>query len=136
MSIRTERVGALLRQTLATHFQGKLPDYLDGMVTITAVRVSADLAIAKVYISIFNSKTDPGILVKRLNAHQKEIRTALARDVRLRKMPEFRFFLDDTLDTAKHIDKLIEKVRAEDEEQRAARGETGEFDKEIRSNGD
>ena len=126
MSIRTERVGAMLRQALATHFQRQLPDYLEGMVTVTAVRVSADLSVAKVYISIFNSKTEPAILIKRLNTYQKETRTALAREVRLRKMPELRFFLDDTLDTAAHIDQLIEKVRAEDEERRTARGETDE----------
>ena len=136
MSIRTERVGAVLRQTLATHFQRQLPEYLDGMVTITAVRVSADLSIAKVYVSLFNSKTDPKILVKRLNAHQKEVRTLLAREVRLRKMPELRFFLDDTLDTAEHIDKLIAQVRAEDEERRSARGETDEFDEGHRDNED
>ncbi|MGE3801676.1 MAG: 30S ribosome-binding factor RbfA [Candidatus Kapaibacterium sp.] len=131
MSIRTERVGAMLRQLLATHFQRQLPDYLEGMVTITAVRVSTDLSVAKVYVSIFNSKTEPDILVKRLNAHQKEVRTVLAREVQLRKMPELRFFLDDTLDAAATIDHLIEKVRAEDEERRAARGESEEQEGEV-----
>ncbi len=95
-------------------------------MTVTAIRVSADLSVAKVYVSIFNSKTDPGILIKRLNAHQKELRTFLAHEVQLRKMPELRFYLDDTLDTAARIDRLIEKVRAEDEEKRAARGEEEE----------
>ncbi len=123
MSIRTERVGAVLRQELAENFQRQLPDYLDGMVTITSVKVSADLSVAKVYVSLFHTKTNPSILIKRLNAHQTELRTMLARNVQLRKMPELRFYLDDTLDTAARIEKLLDDVREEDERRRSERGE-------------
>lgn len=126
MSIRTERVSAMLRQALAEQFQRQLPDYLDGMITVTAVRVSADLSIAKIYISIYHSKTKPEILIKRLNENQAELRTALAHQVRLRKMPELRFYLDDTLDTAQQIEKLLNDVRQDDERRRAERQETNQ----------
>ena len=125
MSIRTERVGAMLRQSLANEFQRHLPDYLDGMITVTAIKVSADLSIAKVYISIYHSKTAPDILIKRLNNHQVELRTTLAKDVRLRKMPELRFYRDDTLDTAEHIEKLLQDVREEDQRRKAERNGPG-----------
>lgn len=111
----------MLRQELAGSFQRQLPEYLDGMVTITAVKVSADLSVAKVYVSLFNTSTNPDILIKRLNAHQAEIRTMLAHSVRLRKMPELRFYLDDTLETAKRIEKLLDDVREEDERRRIER---------------
>ena len=120
----------MLRQSLAERFQRQLPDYLDGMITVTAVRVSADLSIAKVYISIFHSKTDPDILIKRLNGHQVEIRTMLAHDVRLRKMPELRFYRDDTLDTAEHIEKLLDEVRSDDERRKAERANRNPGDDE------
>lgn len=113
----------MLRQELAESFQRQLPDYLDGMVTITSVKVSADLSIAKVYVSLYHTKTNPDILIKRLNTHQTELRTMLARSVRLRKMPELRFYLDDTLDTADRIEKLLDEVREEDERRRTERGE-------------
>ncbi len=116
----------MLRQALAEQFQRQLPDYLDGMITVTAVRVSADLSIAKVYISIYHSKTKPEILIKRLNEYQTELRTALAHQVRLRKMPELRFYLDDTLDTAHQIEKLLNDVRQDDERRRAERKETNQ----------
>lgn len=100
------------------------------MITVTAVRVSADLSIAKIYISIFHSKTDPDILIKRLNGHQSEIRTMLAHDIRLRKMPELRFYRDDTLDTAEHIEKLLEDVRQEDERRKEEREQRSQGDAE------
>lgn len=93
------------------------------MVTITSVKVSADLSVAKVYVSLFHTKTNSSILIKRLNAHQTELRTMLARNVQLRKMPELRFYLDDTLDTAARIEKLLDDVREEDERRRSERGE-------------
>jgi len=118
----------MLRQELAKHFQRQLPDYLDGMVTVTAVRVSADLSIAKVYVSIYNGKTDPAILIKRLNANQTELRTMMAREIRLRKMPELRFYLDDTLDTAERIERLLQEVREKDAARRQHRDDSNAAD--------
>lgn len=96
------------------------------MVTITAVRISADLSVARVYVSIWNSKTSPEILVKRMNANQGDFRSVLARELHLRKVPELRFFRDDTLDEAEHIEDLIRKVREEDDRMARARGDLPE----------
>jgi ribosome-binding factor A len=125
MSIRTEKVGAMLREALATHFQRHLPEYLDGMITISSVKMSSDLRIAKVYVSIYRSKTDPEILIKRLNTHMPEIRKQLAGLVQMRFSPELRFYRDDTLDAAERIDSLLRSVRA-DESNRSERAEEGE----------
>ncbi len=126
MSIRTERVGAMIREALGTQLQRRPPEYLDGMVTIVSVRMTADLGIARVYVSIWRSTTDPEILVKRLNTHAPEIRHELARNITLRFMPELRFYRDDTLDTAERIDQLLHQVRKEDEERARARGDMGD----------
>lgn len=123
MSIRTERVAATVRQALADHLTRHQPEYLDGMITITAVRISADLSIARVYVSVWNSATKPEILVKRMNANQGEFRSVLARALHLRKVPELRFFRDDTLDEAEQIDDLIRKVREEDDRMARLRGD-------------
>jgi ribosome-binding factor A len=111
MSVRTEKVGAMIRDALGVQLQRNLPDYLDGMVTVVSVKMSPDIRIAKVYVSIFRSKTPREILVKRLNTHMPEIRKELARNVDMKYVPELRFYLDDTLDAAEHIDKLLKAVR-------------------------
>lgn len=121
MSVRTERVGAMVRETLGKQFQRNMPEYLDGLVTVSSVKMSPDLRIAKVYVSIYRSTTKPEILIKRLNTHAPEIRKRLGDDVEMRHLPELRFFLDDTLDTAERIDKLLKSVREEDEAREAAR---------------
>ena len=122
MSRRTERVGATMREELATIFQRHQPEYLDGMITIVSVKVTADLSLAKVYVSIFRSETDPQILIKRLNANQPELRTELAHRIRMKRIPELRFYLDDTLQEAERIEKLLQSVREEDEKRNATYG--------------
>ena len=59
----------MLRESLAAMFQRSLPEYLDGMITVVSVKMSPDLSIAKVYVSIYRSSTDPDLLVKRMNTH-------------------------------------------------------------------
>ncbi len=130
MSIRTEKVASTIRETLGAYLSRYRPDYLDGMVTITAVRVSADLSTAKVYVSIFRSTTDPAILIKRMNTNAGEFRSEVAGVLRLRRTPELRFFRDETLDAAEQIDRLIDKVRAEDARVAALRGEGPEGSEE------
>lgn len=124
MSIRTERVSAEIQKALSAVFQRSLPDYLDGMVTVTSVKMSPDLGIARVYVSFFRSTTSPEMLVKRLNTHSRELRHELGRSVRLRVLPELRFFRDDTLDAVDQIQTLLRNAKAEDEELRRLRGET------------
>jgi len=113
----------MLREALSTQLQRHPPEYLEGMVTIVSVRMTADLGIARVYVSIWRSTTDPDILIKRLNAHAPEIRHELARNITLRFMPELRFFRDDTLDTAERIDELLRQVRSDDEARARTRGD-------------
>jgi len=123
MSIRTERVSAEIQKALSSMLQRSLPDYLDGMVTVTSVKMSPDLGIARVYVSFFRSATTPDILVKRLNTHARELRYDLGQLVRLRVLPELRFFRDDTLDAVDQIQHVLRNAQAEDEELRRLRGE-------------
>lgn len=101
----------MLREALAMHFQRHMPEYLDGMVTISSVKMSPDLRIAKVYVSIYRSTTDPDLLIKRLNTHMAEIRKQISGQVEMRFSPELRFYRDDTLDAAEKIDALLRSVR-------------------------
>ena len=80
------------------------------MVTVSEVRISPDLSVAKVYVSIFPSaKADP--VMKILEDNKKTLRGELGRMVasQLRIVPELDFYLDTTLDYAEHIEELLKK---------------------------
>ncbi|MBQ5751359.1 MAG: 30S ribosome-binding factor RbfA [Bacteroidaceae bacterium] len=78
------------------------------MVSVSAVRVSPDLGIAKAYLSIFPSEKGNEV-VNHLNENIKAIRFELGNRVRhqLRIIPEIKFFIDDSLDYIENIDKLL-----------------------------
>lgn len=80
------------------------------MVSVSIVRVSPDLSIAKAYLSVFPSERGEEV-VNHLNNNIKSIRFELGNRVRhqLRIIPEVRFYLDDSLDYIEHIDNLLKE---------------------------
>lgn len=80
------------------------------IISVSAVRVSPDLSIAKAYLSIFPSAKAPQIL-EDLTRSSKTIRYDLGQRVRfqLRKIPELAFYLDDSLDYIENIDNLLKE---------------------------
>lgn len=78
------------------------------MVSVSAVRVSPDLSIARVYLSIFPSERSEEIL-ENIRTQVKTVRYDLASRVKeiLRKCPDLQFFLDDSLDYIDNIDRLL-----------------------------
>lgn len=80
------------------------------MITVSEVRISPDLSIAKVFVSIFPSDKAAQALAV-LEENKRAIRGELGRKVasQLRIVPEFEFLLDTTLDYAEHIEELLKK---------------------------
>ena len=78
------------------------------LVSVSAVRVSPDLSIARAYLSIFPSERANEI-IESINHSARSVRYELAQRVRyqLRKTPELPFFIDDSLDYIEHIDSLL-----------------------------
>lgn len=78
------------------------------MVSVSAVRVTPDLSIAKAYLSIFPSGKAPEILLN-IQSQAKTVRYELAQAVKqvLRKCPELQFYADDSLDYIDNIDRLL-----------------------------
>ncbi|MBR5397007.1 MAG: 30S ribosome-binding factor RbfA [Bacteroidales bacterium] len=108
---RQLKVAREIQKVLAEAIRSKGMAFFDGsMVTVSEVRVSPDLSIAKTYVSIFPSakaETVMGILESNL----KELRGELGRRVgrQLRIVPEIVFYLDTSLDYAEHIEELLKK---------------------------
>ena len=80
------------------------------LISVTNIRISPDLSIAKVYLSIFPSEKSKAIL-QNIQDSVKSIRFELGNRVRnqLRVIPELSFFIDDTLDYLENIDNLLKK---------------------------
>ena len=109
MSVRQEKIANVIKQELGRYFQQNAISICKGaMVTVTMVRISPDLSIAKVYISIFGGK-DNEHSFNHISENAKYIRHELSQVVKnqLRKTPELHFYLDDSFDYAKKIDNLL-----------------------------
>lgn len=80
------------------------------LISVSRVRVSPDLSLAKIYLSLFPSDKGEELL-KSIRANVKSIRYDLGQRVRLqlRRIPELAFFMDDSLDYIDNIDKLLQK---------------------------
>lgn len=80
------------------------------MLTLTKVRVTADLGLAKVYVSVFPSENGQES-IENMNTHVTHIRHELAQKIRhqVRKIPQLRFYLDDSLDYIDNIDQLLKE---------------------------
>lgn len=105
------KVGRELQKDLAEIIRSKgMAAFGGAMVTVSEVRVSPDLSIAKTYVSIFPSAKAEAVM-KQLEEENKVIRGELGHKVakQLRIVPEIVFYLDSSLDYAEHIDELLKK---------------------------
>ena len=108
-SVRQSKIARMLQKELATLFQTEGRNLFPGkMITVTMVRVSPDLGLAKVYLSIFPHKPEEDIIAQ-VSQHGRMFRNALGRNIRhqVRVIPELAFYIDDSMDYVERIDKLL-----------------------------
>ena len=111
-STRQSRIARLIQKELSEIFRMQTAKIGNVIVSVSAVRVSPDLSIAHVYLSLFPS-ANAAQLLQNITRNAKTVRYDLAQRVRyqLRKTPELLFHLDDSLDYIEHIDQLLEDDR-------------------------
>jgi ribosome-binding factor A len=108
-SVRQSKIARLLQKELAEIFQKESRNLFKGkIITVTVVRITPDLALAKVYLSIFPLKENEEF-GQIINQNISTIRNFLGKRVRhqLRNVPELLFFQDDSLDYIDNIDRLL-----------------------------
>lgn len=107
---RQQKIARLIQKELSEIFRVETAKLGNALVSVSAVRVSPDLSIARAYLSVFPSEKAQEV-IDNVNRQAKTIRYNLAQKVRyqLRKTPELAFHLDDSLDYIEHIDKLLKK---------------------------
>lgn len=111
-SKRQQKFSRLIQKELADIFQREVPHLFGGAyISVSVVRVSPDLGVAKVYLSVMMAQNNESVLQEvRINA--KTIRHQLAQRIKnqVRIIPELIFYLDDTAEYAAKIDKLFENL--------------------------
>lgn len=136
MSPRVQRVADQIQRELATLIQLEVNDPRIGMVSVTGVSVSKDLAYAKVYVTVLNSLSDgadinastlsePGKLdqleiEENLKALQKAagfLRTMLSKRLKTRMVPKLQFQYDGSVQRGHQLSSLIDTALAADKEQ-------------------
>jgi len=113
MSVRTIRLGDEIRDVLARCFVGEqLRDPRLQGVSITHVRVTADLQSANVYYRLFDP-TRQEEAKNGLYSCAGYLRKTMAEKVKIRKIPELHFFYDKSIEEGSNIESLLEKIRKE-----------------------
>ena len=105
---RQAKIARLLQKELSEIFRRQTARMGNVLVSVSTVRVSPDLSIARVYLSIFPSERAEEIL-NNIKRQTRTCRYELAQAVKttLRKCPDLSFFLDDSLDYVENIDRIL-----------------------------
>ena len=109
-SNRQAKIARLIQKELSEIFRQQTAKTHGVIVSVSTVRVSPDLSIARAYLSVFPSEKGAE-MIESINKSAQTIRYELAQKVRyqLRKTPALQLYLDDSLDYIDNIDKLLEK---------------------------
>lgn len=113
-SHRPERVAEAIRQRVAAFLTSGVRDPRVGFVTVTGVEVSADLAHARVRVSVMGAEEEKAKSLEGLASAARFLRAQLAKDLPLRITPEIRFELDRGLEHAQRIDRVLRDLKEED----------------------
>ncbi|MDT8394225.1 MAG: 30S ribosome-binding factor RbfA [Bacteroidales bacterium] len=109
-SKRQQRISRLLQKDLGEIFQHEVGNLSGGaMITVTKVHVTRDLALSRVYLSLFGTK-DKKSLLEAIRKHKSEIKYKLGNRIRnqLRSVPDLEFYEDDSLDYIDNIERLLD----------------------------
>jgi ribosome-binding factor A len=115
-SKRQQKFAGVIQQDLAAIFQREGMSLLPNtMITITKVRVTPDLALARVFLSFFNT-ANTQLALNTIKAHASEIRYKLGARIKdqVRIIPQLEFFVDDTSDYVERMDKIFDKISKEE----------------------
>lgn len=113
---RQKQIGGLIQEEINAIFQRLGLGFIHGgMVSVSSVKVTPDLLEARIYLSIYNT-TDKKAILHKIEERHWEIKKELAARIKhqLRRIPELKFFLDDTLDQVFKIEELFSKIKADE----------------------
>ncbi len=114
---RQKQVAGVIHEEMTTIFRKMGLSMVDGgLVSISSVKITPDLLEARIYLSVFQAKDNAEVL-KKIEERGSEIKRELASKLKhqLRRIPEIKYFLDDTLDQVFKMEELFKKIDGEKE---------------------
>jgi ribosome-binding factor A len=128
MSRRTERVGSTIQQELAQILMRELndPRLAEHMIAITRVKVSADLSVADVYVTIMGTAGQQNAALNALRHSAGLMRTKLTKNLSMRQAPFLKFHIDENLKKELEVLDLLDQVAKENAELDRRRREEGQ----------
>ncbi|MBY0476480.1 MAG: 30S ribosome-binding factor RbfA [Chitinophagaceae bacterium] len=112
---RQKQVAGVIHEEITAIFRKMGLSMVDGgLVSISSVKITPDLLEARIYLSVFQAKDNTEVL-KKIEERSSEIKRELASKLKqqLRRIPEFKYFLDDTLDQVFKMEELFKKIEGE-----------------------
>ncbi|RYY98967.1 MAG: 30S ribosome-binding factor RbfA [Chitinophagaceae bacterium] len=129
---RQKQVAGLIQEEVNDVFRRLGMSMMDGgMVSVSSVKITPDLLEARIYLSFFQV-ADPKATMKKINERAWEIKRDLAARIKtqVRRMPELRFFYDDTLDHVFKMENIFDQIKKDDEAREQGEGTNEEGEKE------
>jgi ribosome-binding factor A len=120
LSHRTERVAEQIREEMSQMLATEISDPGIGLITVTRVKVTPDLSLARVYWTIMGSPADRKQTAKALRRAAPYLRHLLAGRMSLRRVPEVTFTFDEGVAAQDRVEQLIQQIHQEDAERQAA----------------
>lgn len=116
-----QRVAAEIQKALASPLQRIAEELSAGFITVTEVRMSPDLQTARVYLSVYGGKASSGEVLEHIERDETgRLRHHLGKAVRLRYVPQLKFYIDDSLDRALRINAILDSVKPKDDDTAAS----------------
>lgn len=113
---RQKQIAGLIQEEINIIFQRLGLSFINGgMVSVSSVKVTPDLLEVRIYLSIFQA-ADKKEILKKIEDRHWEIKKELAARIKhqLRRIPDIKFFLDDTLDHVFKMEELLNKIKSEE----------------------
>lgn len=121
MSRRTDRINGLLRQEISRLLSRELNDpRLSGVVSITRVETSSDLRVSRVYVSVLGGSDDKDSVLKGISSAGGFIRREMRDRLSLKYIPDLRFTLDESMEEAQHVQRLMDRLSTTEDRRGAA----------------
>ena len=108
---RADRVSGLIQEVLSNLLKKSIHDPRLEMTTITKVKMSPDLKLARIYFTIYGDHKKSEDAAKGFESARGFIKRNLARRLNLRYMPDLKFFYDESFEYGLHIDQLLKKIK-------------------------
>lgn len=135
-SNKNKRINGEVMKVISEAIRYSKDPRISPMTSVMDVEVAPDLKTCKVWVTVMGNDEDRDRTAEGLKSAAGYIRSTLAKELNMRYTPELRFIMDDSIEYAINMSKMIDEVTAKDNEARLARGEELEESEEEYSDED